>query len=120
MKVGITITILLLAFGMAKAGDESCQAELLKPKYKAPLIEEEENKPGALTVAEARIRLLQSRQVVADIEAAEANNDSGAVEEEQPTPEEDSEVANEAAKKESRLGGIFDILLQSKLRNPVK
>ncbi|WP_223787320.1 hypothetical protein [Marinicella meishanensis] len=119
MKVGLFITLLLLAFGMAKAGDVSCQADLLKPKFKAPVIEEEDHKPGSLTLAEARLRLQQSRQEIAAIDAAKTSPQTP-TEEEEPTPEEDSEVTNKSAKKESRMGGLFDILLPSKLRNPVK
>jgi hypothetical protein len=116
MKVGVIFMSLFLANGLAKAGDVSCQAELLKPKFKAPLIEEEEHKAGSLTVAEARIRLQQSRQEIAAVESPKA----AATEEPEVAAEEEPEVTDEAAKKESRVGGFFDILLPSKLRNPVR
>lgn len=115
MKVGVIFTLLFLAMGLAHAGDVSCQADLLKPKFKAPLIEEEAHKAGSLTVAEARIRLQQSRQEIAAVETPKVATD-----EPETTPEEDSEVTEESAKKESRVGGFFDILLPSKLRNPVR
>lgn len=111
MKVVIFTILLLLLGGLAQAGDVSCQVDLLKPKMKAAVIEEEANKPATMTVAEARIRLQKSRQTeqLAEQDDEEDNKE--------PVQSEDTEVA---AKKESRLGGIFDILLPSKLRNPVK
>ncbi len=112
MKIGIITIVLLLLVGIAQAGDVSCQVDLLKPKMNAAVIVEEANKPATLTVAESRLRL-QNRKL------AETAGDPEQ-EDQEPEPQEDTEVAAKSAKKESRIGGIFDILLPAKLRNPVK
>ncbi len=113
MKVGIFTILLLLLGGFAQAGDVSCQVDLLKPKINAVVIEEEINKPATMTVAEARLRLQNSRNT----EQPDEQQEEGGEENDEPVQTEDTEVT---AKKESRMGGIFDILLPSKLRNPVK
>lgn len=101
----MSLFTLLLVMGFAQAGDVSCEVDMLKPKMSAKFIEEEQ-KPAAITVAEARIRL-QARQ-------DEPEEETVLVEQEKSTEED------EPAKKESGLGSMFDILLPSKLRNPVQ
>lgn len=147
MKFGFLVLILLsgllLGIGFAQAGDVSCQVDLLKPKINAAVILEEANKPAKLTVAEARLRL-QKSQVTDDTEPAhkengqvqngqvhngqvhngqvhngQVHNDHKETTQETAQTNDEKETAK-AAKKPSRLGGIFDILLPSKLRNPVK
>ena len=117
MKFGflrlIILSSLLLGTGFAQAGDVSCQVDLLKPKINAAVIEEEASKPASLTVAEARLRLKQNQ---ADDDAEQKQQQNG----QETAQNNDDKVATKATKKTSRLGGIFDILLPSKLRNPVK
>lgn len=101
----MSLLALLLVMGFAQAGDVSCQVDMLKPKMNANLIEENQ-KPGSITVAEARIRLQASQEV--------AKNKTAMVEQEKQAEKE------EPAKKESGMGSMFNILLPSKLRNPVQ
>ncbi len=101
----MSLFTLLLVMGFAQAGDVSCQVDMLKPKMNAALIEEDQ-KPASITVAEARIRL-QSRK-------EETKQETVMVEQDEQAEKE------EPAKKESGLGSMFDILLPSKLRNPVE
>lgn len=114
MKLSFWVLIflsgLLLGTSFAQAGDVSCQVDLLKPKIKAAIIEEEMDKPAQLTVADARLRSQQKNQQ----DVAESKQQQNA---QIPDNEENSE---KSSKKPSRLGGIFEILLPSKLRNPVK
>ncbi len=132
MKFGFLLLILLssllLGIGFAHAGDVSCQVDLLKPKINAAVIIEEANKPAKLTVAEAKLRL-QKSQVADDTEQAHKKNrqakNGQAQNSQQKTNQETAQTNDEkettkAAKKTSSLGGIFKILLPSKLRNPVK
>lgn len=112
MKVGFITLLLLLVMGAVKAGDVSCQVDLLKPKIKAAVIIEETDKPATMAIAEGKLRLQNSRENK-ELEQQDQENHDAAL-------TEDSEVTEKTAKKESRLGGIFDILLPSKLRNPVK
>jgi len=93
----------------------SCQVDLLKPKINAAVIVEEANKPAKLTVTEARLRLQQSQ--VADERVAEETEQTQEQNNKDTAPTNTEKVT---AKKTTRLGGIFDILLPSKLRNPVK
>ncbi|MCB1582489.1 MAG: hypothetical protein R3E90_04805 [Marinicella sp.] len=101
----MSLLTLLLVMGFAQAGDVSCQVDMLKPKMNANFIEEDQ-KPATITVTEARIRL-QARQETPQKETALSEQDEQ-TEKEEP------------AKKESGLGSMFDILLPSKLRNPVQ
>ncbi len=102
----MSLLTLLLFMGFAQAGDVSCQVDMLKPKMNAKFIEEDQ-KPGAITVAEARVRLQATQE--------EPKEETALV-------DQDEQTENEApAKKEqSGLGSMFDILLPSKLRNPVQ
>lgn len=106
--VVLLISLTVFSIG-AHANDVSCQSEIMKPKLSASLLIEEDQKPAKLTVAEAKLRL-------------KAIDDSEEAEEEQTQQDESAQVGSEKAvtKKQSRLGGIFDILLPSKLRNPVR
>jgi ribosomal protein L12E/L44/L45/RPP1/RPP2 len=106
MKTLFSLLTLLLVLGSAQAGDVSCQVDVLKPKMNASIIKEEAEKPADLTVAEARLRLKNRQQV--------SQQDNSMADQEQQTEKE------EPAKKESGLGSMFDILLPSKLRNPVQ
>jgi len=132
MKFGFLLLILysslLLGISLAQAGDVSCQVDLLKPKTNATVIIEEANKPAKLNVAEARLRL-QKNQVTDATEAVQVQN--GQVQNEQVQNNQqkttqktaltnDEKETTKAAKKTSKRGGIFEILLPSKLRNPVK
>ncbi len=104
MKFGVIFLALLFGIASAQANDVSCQVDMLTPKINAAIIEEEADKPAKMTVAEARLRLQKNPE-----------------EEERETAQtENKNIPAEAAKKESRLGGLFDILLPSKLRNPAK
>ncbi len=123
MKVGFSILAFLLVMGAAKAGDISCQVDLLKPKIKAAVIEEEVVKDSELTFAEARIRSQQvtkKAEPVIENTIAETEQQITKIEMEDSLQTEDSEVTTKSEKKESRRGGLFDILLPSKLRNPVR
>lgn len=104
MKFGIIVLSLLFGFATAQANDVSCQVDMLTPKINATIIEEEADKPAEMTVAEARLRL-QKKSDEEERETAQTENEN---------------IPAEAAKKESRLGGLFDILLPSKLRNPAE
>lgn len=104
---------LLLGTAAAWANDGSCQVDLLKPKFNAAVIEAESTKPAQLTVSETKLRL-QQNQLQTD---TQANNKQQAQETVQTNDEKTQEKSTE---KTSRLGGIFDILLPSQLRNPVK
>ncbi len=109
----ILLTSLLLATGFARAGDVSCQVDLLKPKFNASVIAEEANKPAKLTVTETKLRLKQNLKKLDSEDQRENNN-------QETVQVENKKEADKSVKKSSRLGGIFDILLPSKLRNPVK
>lgn len=121
MKFGFLLLILLLSLllGFAQAGDVSCQVDLLQPKINAAVIIAEANKPAKLTVAEARLRL-QKTQVADDTESAKKQNGQVQNSHKETAQATDEKETTKAAKKPSRLGGIFEILLPSKLRNPVK
>ncbi len=109
MKFAVFLLLLtLIISGGAHANDVSCQSGLMKPNINPVLIMAEEDKPADLTVAEARLRLKENRTVAANEEEQEK----------QEPVQANNEKAN--TKKQSRLGGIFDILLPSKLRNPVR
>lgn len=107
MKTLFSLLALLLVMGFAQAGDVSCQVDVLKPKMN-PIIKDEAEKPADLTVAEARVRL-KNRQKANQQETVLAKQ-----EQKQQTEKD------EPAEKESGLGSMFDILLPSKLRNPVQ
>ena len=117
MKFLLILITIVTASGTAFAGDDSCQVNLLKPKINASVIAEEDSQPARITVAEARLRLQHTRKDQQLIE--EESQDTAQVDSSQVDSEESSADAEED-KKTSRLGGIFDILLPSKLRNPVK
>lgn len=117
MKFLLILITIVTASGTAFAGDDSCQVNLLKPKINPSVIAEEDSQPAKLTVAEARLRLQQTRQDQQRTE--EESQDTAQVDNAQVDGEEAPAEAEEN-KKSSRLGGIFDILLPSKLRNPVK
>lgn len=108
MKSLFCLVTILLVLGSAQASDVSCQVNVLKPKLNTTVIKDESDKPAKITVAEARIRLMQSVE--------ERNQETAQVE----TLPEDKEITDEPAKKESGLGNMFDILLPAKLRNPVQ
>ena len=72
----------------------------------ASALQEDAQQAAQLTVAEARLRLKQ------DDEAAEEPQETAQTENE--------DLPAETAKKESGLGNMFDILIPSKLRNPVR
>ncbi len=126
MKFGVLLFILLsfqiLVSGFASAGDVSCQVDLLKPKVNAVLIQDEADKPASLTVADTKLRLQQhqSKHSNTSETAAKENDkqlkDNSNQETAQSTPDK---VNNKTAKKSSGMGGIFDILLPSKLRDSV-
>lgn len=110
MKFAVLIILLIVASLGVHAGDVSCQSEIMKPKISAVHVMDEDQKPADLTVAEAKLRLKENNELQASDE------------EEQIQQDETAQVESKkvTAKKQSRLGGIFDILLPSKLRNPVK
>ncbi len=108
MKVIISLVTILWVLGTAHASDVSCQVNVLKPKLSATTVQKEADKPAAMTVAEARLRLKKS---------AEQRNQETAQAEPQP---EEKESTDEPVTKESGLGNMFDILLPSKLRNPAQ
>ncbi len=108
MKTLFSLVTILMVMGSAYASDVSCQVNILKPKLSAAVIQQEADKPAKLTVAEARLRLKKS---------AEERVQQTAQTEEQT---EDKELPDEPVKRESGLGSMFDILLPSKLRNPVQ
>lgn len=105
MKTLLSLFTFFLLLGAAQASDVSCQINILKPKMNATLIEEEQDKPAQITVAEARMRL-------------QASNDDA--EERDSSQSDDEELTTETAEKDSGLGSMFDILLPAKLRNPVQ
>ncbi len=120
----ILVSCLLLGSGFAQAGDVSCQVNLLKPKLNPVIIQEEASKPAKLTVAETKIRL-QKSQSQDDVQLSSKQHTQQQAqqqkEEDQGTTQTNKEeVANKTAKKTSGLGGIFDILLPSNLRDSVK
>lgn len=106
MKTLLSLITIFLVVGISQASDVSCQVDVLKPKMNPTLIEEEAEKPATMTVAEARIRLKNTQE-------EQQANTTLAQTEDQPEEEEVTE-------KESGLGSMFDILLPSKLRNPVQ
>ncbi len=109
MKLTLLFILLIVASFGSNANDVSCQSEIMKPKLSASLILEEDQKPAELTVAEAKLRLKKIENT-AETEEEQSEQDD--------TAQANTEKAT--AKKQSRLGGIFDILLPSKLRNPVR
>ncbi len=112
MKFGFILlflaTLSCISIGAAKAGDVSCQTDILKPKMQASMVLEEHDKPAKLTVAETQIRLRNHHKNSTQEAAQETAQNN------------EQEAATESAKKSSPLGGLFDILLPSKLRNPAK
>ncbi|TDR20537.1 hypothetical protein [Marinicella litoralis] len=108
MKTLFSLITILWVLSSAQASDVSCQVNVLKPKLSATVIQQESEKPANITVAEARLRLKHSAeqrvQETAQTEPAE----------------EETELSEEPAEKESGLGSMFDILIPSKLRNPVQ
>lgn len=111
------LSSLIISAGFAQAGDVSCQVDLLKPKFNASLIEDEAKKPAKMTVTETKHRLKQSLKKPGSENKSEQKSENKTQETAQV---ENKKVADKIVKKTSRLGGIFDILLPSKLRNPVK
>jgi len=106
MKILTSLLILFVVVGTAHANDVSCQVDMLKPKLKASVIHDETDMPAGITVSDAIIRLKkQNKSESIELESAQVENE---------------ETENEPVKKESGLGSMFDILLPSKLRNPVQ
>lgn len=106
----IKTTLIVIGFlltGITHAGDVSCQVDVLKPKMNATALQDDVEQPAQMTVAEARLRL--------------SHDEDETDEEQQETAQTDNEdLPAETAKKESGLGNMFDILIPSKLRNPVR
>ena len=107
MKTTTIIFIGCLLTGITQASVVSCQVDVLKPKMNAAALEENARQPAQLTVAEARLRLKKDDEDEQDKQQETAQNDN-------------DELPAETAKKESGLGNMFDILIPSKLRNPVR
>lgn len=107
MKTTIILFIGCLLTSFTHAGDVSCQVDVLKPKMNVAAFQVNAQQPALITVAEARIRLRQDDEGEQEkqLEMAQTDND---------------ELPAETAKEESGLGNMFDILIPSKLRNPVR
>ncbi len=128
MKFGVLLFIMLsfqlFVSGFASAGDVSCQVDLLKPKINVALIQDEADKPASLTVSETKLRLQQhqanhnSSTDTTIQESGEQSKDKNKQNQETAQSPSDK-VNNKATKKSSGSGGIFDILLPSKLRDSV-
>lgn len=112
MKIGLIIITLFIIIGTASAGDVSCQTDLMKPKIKAAVIDIEVLEPTGFMLAEGRVKSASSDEPLSQKNAPEEEQETAQVNED--------ETNTEAEKKESRLGGLFEILLPSKLRNPAR
>lgn len=113
------VSCLLLGSSFARAGDVSCEVDSLKPKINAAMILDEASKPAEVTVAEARMRLQKSHeQKHTEQTQKQLVQQQNQKEDEQETSQNNNDKV--AAKKTSGMGGIFDILLPSKLRDSVK
>ncbi|MGJ8662823.1 MAG: hypothetical protein ACSHWU_04185 [Marinicella sp.] len=113
MKISLIIITLFALIGTASAGDVSCQGELMKPKIKVVAIQELPMTLSNLPVAEGHVEtgINHNKGLTSNV---------AGLEQETVLAEEEDEADDEVVKKESRLGGIFEILLPSKLRNPAR
>ena len=115
----------MLGSNLAQAGDTSCQVDLLQPKVNVTQIQDQITRPNSNELAVADAKLDSQKKPVnkkdKNLQHAYSQIKKNTEHKDQRTiSEPTNEVADKTAKKNTKPGGFFDILLPSKLRNPVK
>jgi|GEM_PF-1802286 len=115
------VSCFLFGGNFAQAGDVSCQVDLLKPRVNIS----QYTQATEITTTETKVQI-QQNQLKNDNQHAQVQSSQeqgegeGEGEGETQTNTNSDNTTEKTVKKASRLDGIFDILLPSKLRNPVE